>query len=107
MSWGRCQRCQHWDWLDRHTCLPAFYVYDVDEGDAADAAKYHAIDHEAAAEQYAEDDDSASAECAIISGNPARVMVRRSGEDEWHPYTVSGEAVPRYDAREGHKEAGR
>jgi len=54
-----------------------------------------------AVERWAEWDDAASADYTIVGGSPAVVLVAedRDGATE-HEYTVSGETVAQYRARE-------
>ena len=58
------------------------------------------LDAEMAAEEWAERDDSDSAEYHIVGGRDITVNVRDLETDEVTRYTVSGEAVPQYTARE-------
>jgi len=64
--------------------------------DIDDCRKVKALDHEDAAKAWAERDDS-HGDYAIVSGNPATVIVAEDvdGSEEFK-YEVYGEAVPSY-----------
>jgi hypothetical protein len=66
--------------------------------DRGDVGCIHARSAEAAAEQWAEDDDCASHEYSIANGHPVVVHVAAVGSDEVAQCRVTGEVVPQYDA---------
>jgi hypothetical protein len=91
-----------------HVCPPTFLVWqDGCHGANDDGDKVYALDHKTAAEKWAEQDDSDSAEYAIVHGNPATVRVRVEADacdEKW--FRVEGEAVPSYSAHEIPSRAG-
>ena len=79
---------------------PIWLVWRPENGDEEDdARRVMASDAEQAAEDYAERDDSDSAEYGIVGGSPATVCVRAEAGGEVETFVVSGEAVPHYSAR--------
>ena len=64
------------------------------------ADEFDTLDAEMAATEWAEKNDRDSAEYHIVGGHDATVNVRDLETDEVTRYTVSGEAVPQYTARE-------
>lgn len=101
----RCTQCNQslWTSYDEkyHWCKPLFRVWCEEQGDTEDDARdVHALTHEDAAEEWAEQSDLDSAEYSIVKGGDVTVHVRRVGEDSHKTFVVSGEAVPSYSARE-------
>ena len=68
--------------------------------DDDDIITVYAIDERQAAEKWAEHDDMYG-EYHIAAGEYVKVFVRNK-EDEWLPFTVSGEYTPTYYSNEGH-----
>lgn len=75
-----------------------FEVWNEDSPDEVSTIK--ALDAEHAAEEWAEADDSNSAEYAIVSQRSEPVLSVKDGEGKIRRFKVSGEAVPSYTARE-------
>lgn len=70
--------------------------------DADDARMVDAVDAEAAAEKWAEDQDSRSADYSIVGGQPATVKVQEAtghADSPVQEFVVHGESVPHYSAR--------
>jgi hypothetical protein len=82
-----------------HTCPPKWRVWNPETGDAVEIYAYQA---ETAVEDWAEQDDSNSAEYDIAKGEAATVCVQRAEKDgSWGAtvkYRVTGEFEPSYDA---------
>ena len=105
MSW--CRKCDgfvyEYEGARPHLCPPAWWVCSEDELDDRfdNWTKVLALDAEAAAEKWAEDDDSGSAEYHIVSGNDAVVFVENADRDPASRVrlVVSGESVATYSAR--------
>jgi len=75
-------------------------VWRSDEGSTEDDAReVRASDAEQAAEDFAEWDDSQSAEYSIARGNEALISVR-GPDGSLSTFKVEGEYVPHYIARE-------
>lgn len=85
-----------------HKCPPAWRVWcPVERGEnEADAKTIFAFDAEAAAEEWAEQDDRYSAEYGIVGGSSVVVHVQAVDSDEVTRWSVSGESVPSYSASE-------
>ncbi|MGJ7544591.1 hypothetical protein [Variovorax sp. LT1R16] len=84
--------------------MKTFAVWCPDFGsERSDARHFKAIDHEDAACKWAQREDQASAEYSIVGGTSMVVMVSE-GDDAPQEFTVSGEAVPAYQARAAKKE---
>ena len=82
-----CKKCHrvYLGALSEHTCPPQFSVWKPDQGEslADDAKTIYAVDSEAAAETWAENDDNDSAEYSIARGTPVVVSVQRfNAKDE-------------------------
>lgn len=97
---AKCSKCGEYDFTDRHRCLPGFLVWHKEEGEEEFARKVHALDMCDAAEQWAERDDSESADYLIVSGQDARVAVKDMETGAVGIFIVSGESVPSYSANE-------
>ena len=97
MSW--CATCEEYEY-GTHECNPSFLVWSEDDSDESDATTVYAIDHECAAERWAEDDDCNSADYSIVSGNPATVSVRSIKDGSLMRFKVTGESEPVYSANE-------
>lgn len=63
-----------------------------------DACEIEAYDAESAAGEWAEQEDSHSAEYSIVSGRDTPVVCVAEGEGPAQEFSVSGEAVPTYYA---------
>ncbi len=75
-----------------------YMVWSEDQGGTEDDARpFVAYSESDAAEEWAQWDDSHSADYLIVRGNDATVKVR--GEYGIHTFVVSGESVARYRAR--------
>jgi hypothetical protein len=99
-DYGRCPGCKQWGYLSTHRCAPLFLVWRPDDQETEeDARTFHARDAEEAAERWAEEDDQASADYAIVGGSSADLTVR-GPDGALTRWTVTGEAVPEYHARE-------
>ena len=68
-------------------------------GSFADAREFDAYDAEMAAEEWAEREDSDSAEYSIVGGEEKTVCVSPIESDRHETYIVSGESIPYYRAR--------
>lgn len=82
---------------------PVWLVWRPEDGEVeADAREIEAHDAEQAAEDFAEWDDTNSAEYAIVKGQDATVLVREkcSVFGPTRRFQVRGEAVPSYSAKE-------
>lgn len=74
-----------------------FVVWHPENGQVeGDGKKVNARDAGEAVETWAEWDDVNSAEYHILSGHPARVMVRDVDSGEASEWIVSGEYMPQY-----------
>jgi len=78
-----------------------YQVWDEETGDQFVAQTVEAFDHEAAAEEWARQDDWGSAEYGIVSGRHTPVVcVRQVGTEDVRRFSVRGEAEPVYYADE-------
>lgn len=102
MSYDPCRICGEWGWTDTHKCPPRWDIYCPENGDEPDHARsFYAIDAEAAAEKWAERYDEYDEPSIARQDFTPTVCVRRYGTDDvWERWTVSGEYVPQYYARE-------
>jgi len=100
MASQRCETCDEFMWsFERHTCKPLFIVWNNNDGKTEDeGVRIHAIDAQNAAEQWAEDHDSSSAEYGIVSQREEPTVCVRSAEGELTEWLVRGEALPHYYA---------
>ena len=103
MSDARCDECGEWTSLPAsHKCPPRWRVWCPDEGETAeDARTFYGRGADDAAEKWAEDDDSQSTEYRIVSGKREPVVCVQSVEGgDVLRFSVAGESVPSYTARE-------
>jgi len=80
--------------------MKTFLVWCPDMGaEREDAWEIEAYSAEAAAAQWAEEEDSYSAEYSIVSGRETPVVYVAEGDGPAQAFRVNGEAVPTYYAR--------
>ena len=95
-----CEKCGQWWPPPYHRCKPVYLVWCDSDGETeADAVEVRATDAEDAAESMAETQDADSAEYSIVGGQDATFTVKAPGGTVTR-WTVSGESVPSYSARE-------
>lgn len=70
------------------------------EDDPSHVSKINAFDAEEAAKEWARVDDWNSAEYAIVGGREEPTLVVQSADNIVRRFTVTGESVPHYMARE-------
>lgn len=105
MTARRCEVCETWIYSDFHKYPPLWEVAIVSDDDVPDDDDYRRIyahNAEEAAEKATEQDDSDSAEYSIVKAGDSGdfvAWVRRPG-GEAKRYSVIGESVPQYTARE-------
>ncbi len=102
-DFGKCPTCHEWNWMTNHVCPPRWYVTILDEyyHDQEEHPVY-ARDASSAAEKFAYAWDMEDLEGYFLEGE-IEVMVRlagRPGASEKYVYTITGEMVPEYNARE-------
>lgn len=79
--------------------MKTFLVWCPDMGsEREDACEIEAHDHGSAAEKWAEQEDSYSAEYSIVSGRETPIVCVAEGDEPEQRFRVSGEAVPHYYA---------
>ncbi len=80
--------------------MKTFLVWCPDMGsEREDAYEIKAVDAESAAQEWAEEEDSYSAEYSIVSGRETPVVHVAEINKPAQIFVVSGEAVPAYYAR--------
>lgn len=98
-----CATCGLYMYNAAHKCPPAWDVWeDGYHKDRSEAQKVYATDATEAAEEYALQSD-AYGDYSIIGGAPATVFVvahDAAAGTEPQAFTVKGEAVPQYYAKE-------
>ena len=86
-----------------HECNPKWDVWgeDICREERADAIEVYAIEGQYAAEGGVEKDERESGDgYSVAEGTIVRVFVSQDGSNEIKQFTVSGEVVPQYSARE-------
>lgn len=79
--------------------MNAFSVWCPDRNEGReDAVIVQAVDHEDAAEVWAQRSDADSGEYLIANGYGVTVMVQSEDDDKPQAFTVEGESVPSYTA---------
>jgi len=98
MSFDKCRICGDYDFLVTHTCKPIFYITDPDWSD--EEIPERGIDHQEAAERYAERQDRDSADYQVVGGQELFITVRAAEETEGKKFKVTGEMRAEYSAEE-------
>ncbi len=100
-----CKTCHNYydilesTFLPAHKCHPAWLVWDPDQGNTVeDARTIYALNAEWAAEKWAEEDDSDSAEYSIAQGTSTVVCVQPKEGGPIEKFKVTGEYEPTYSA---------
>lgn len=79
--------------------MKTYLVWRPDMGaERDDACEIEAYDAQSAAQTWAEEEDSYSAEYSIVSGRDTPIVCVAEGDGQAKEFRVSGEAVPRYYA---------
>lgn len=82
-----------------HVCPPRWLVWNTDQGGTEEFASHvYARSAEGAAELWAEQDDSTSADYLIVKGLVVIVNVKKDPDGPIERFTVTGETVPHYYA---------
>ncbi len=113
---NQCSECSEWFFSEYHTCSPLWRVWCPEDGETMyDEILIRADDAIQAAENWAERDDSDSAEYSIVGGQKVEVHVMSEADYQSAPveadevdttgldvkrFMVSGETVAEYYATE-------
>lgn len=98
-DYGKCTTCGRHDFHLRHRCRPEWEVWPVSRDyPREDGTTIFASDEEAAAEKWAEDDDSFDCDYAIVGGDQVTVAVSSPGSEDIEYFELTGQNVPEYTA---------
>lgn len=94
---SQCPTCEEFFETGDHRCPP---VFEVCRDGGIEWRRIYARSYDEAAEKWAEEADSNSAEYEILGGAHTIVLVRELGTEKESRFRVTGESEPVYTARE-------